>query len=268
MILLCALLFSCSKDSPTRAGEFRIELTSLGGTRARITVAAMNKEAYYTYIQISRGEEAFDAPVEEIIRTEVARMEDSYRYFSQVGISGSFAEVFCYQGSRQLEMASLQSDTDFKIILFQLHPKTHAVIGEPVVVPFHTRPVPVRNLTFDVQVADNHISVTPSDATLTYLWEYEESKTIEESYFLPQNYLYKVAGMYQEYGFIDSMVSMGYDEWDLARDKWLKTGMECTLVVAGCEEGEFTTHPMKMRFRYNGPGDADILEALTECGLD
>lgn len=268
LIGLGLLLFSCGKDNSRTSGEFRVELTSVGGSRARITVAAMNKQAYYSYAFVSRQESLFNASAEDIVREEIASMEDGYKYFEKIGIQGSFLDVYCYQGSRQFPISSLSPDMDYKFIVFQIHPKTHALIGQPVVTPFHTRPIPVRDLTFDVQMVGNTIQVTPSDHTLTYFWDYEDNDVIEDDYYFPQDYLYKLVEMYDEYGFMDSMLSRGPDQWDFAEDKWISPGEECTLVIAGCEDAEFTTWPMFLVFRYNGPGDIDILTPLTECSLD
>lgn len=267
--LVLLLLPSCSKDyGSEKVSELRIELDGLVGTRVRIMVASMNTKAYYSYVQLASQDEYYSASSEEVAKYEIGRMEDNYEYYDELDIKGSFLDVFCYQGSRQFSVRGLTPDTDFRYIFFQLHPKTHALIGEPVEVKFRTKPVPERDLTFDVQIVDNQIWIHPSDLSLTYFWQYEDNDIIEDAYFFPQEYLYELMSLYDEYGFLESELTKGPDVWNFADDKWFQPGKECTLVIAGCENGDFTTHPQQLVFRYNGPSDIEIIDPLRECGIN
>lgn len=254
---------SCTKENSTTESEIRVELTSVGGSRARITVASMNRKAYYSYVQLSTQEEDYSAPASVAVAHAIAFMESSYQYYEK----GSFTDVFCYQGSRQFTISSILPDSDYRFIVFQMHPKKHTLIGEPIEITYHTKPVTLRELSFDVQVDGEKIGIAPSDPRLTYIWDYEESGIIEDKYFFPQSYLYNLVGMYDEYGFLDTELSRGLEYWYFADDKKLEAEEEFTLVIAGCEDAEFTTSPMQMRFVWHGPGNVEVTEALTECSF-
>ena len=258
------LLLSCSKGRSVTESEFRVELTYLGGSRVRITVGAMNIKSYYSYLQLSSQEDYFSAPAEEAIANSVRFWEESLPYYER----GSFTDIFCYRGSRLFSITGIRPDSDYRFILFQIHPKTHKLIGKPIELFYHTRPIPSRDLGFEVSFEESRIHITPSDNSLSYFWDYESSEIIRDKYFFPQEYLYKLVEMYSEYGFLDGELSKGRDFWDLDQDDKLTPETEYTLVIAGCEDDEFTTHPMQLRFIWHGPGEVEVVGELEPCGIN
>ena len=257
LIVLClSLLAGCQKEEllPT---EIKVKAESVTGSRARFTVAPANSHAYYSYVLVSSNEENYDKPTTSICYDEIKRMEESMQYFE----NGSFTDIFCYQGNRQLTMKTLASDKDFKFIVFQINPQTHKLIGEPIVCEFHTLPVQQRDLHFQVYFVGDELHITPSDDNLTYFWDYDETEMIYDVHRSASNYLYTLAGMYQEYGFMEYYYYQGPCTWRLSLDDNISDGTEYTLVIAGCEEGEFTTVPTIVKFRYH-PDHIDVLEVI------
>jgi hypothetical protein len=208
---------------------------------------------------VNRNSENYDAPASYICYEEILRMEDGLQYFE----NGSFTDIFCYQGNRQLTMKTLVTDMDYKIIVFQIHPRTHEIISEPVVCEFHTLPVPQRDLHFQVDFVADELHITPSDDNLTYFWEYDETEMIYDTYSSASNYLYSMAGMYQEYGFMEYYYYTGPTTWYLSLEDNIKDGTEYTLVIAGCENGEFTTKATIVKFRYH-PGNIEVLDVIED----
>lgn len=248
-------LASCSKEG-TEPTTLKVEIESVTGSRARFTIAPEDKKAYYTYTYVNANESSFnDSPVDICLR-EIEHMEDNYPYFQY----GSFTDVYCYRGSRQLTISSLVDDLDFRLIVFQIDPETHSLLGDPVVVPFHTKPVPQRDLHFDVSFSGDTLTIVPSDATLPYLWTYENTELITENYFFPASYIYSLASMYIEYGFIESECSMGTVRYNFADEiRELQDGELYTFIASGCEEGEFTTGLYVLTFRYH-PHNIEVVE--------
>ena len=158
---------------------------------------------------------------------------------------------------------SMDDNTDFKLIVFQIHPETHEILGNPVVTEFRTKPVPERELYFEVNFEGELLTITPSDNNLTYFWQFKESDQIYDDYGTATYYLYSVAGMYQEYGFMDMLYSQGPVEWDFAMENNMHDGTEYLLIISGCEEGELTTPTTIAKFRYH-PGHIEILEIFEE----
>lgn len=261
IVLSLFLLAGCQKGEllPT---EIKVEAESIGGTRARFTVAPANSRAYYSYAIVSRDSENYDAPAASLCYDEIQWMENTSLNFE----NGSFTDLFCYQGNRQLTLKTLASDKDFKFIVFQINPKTHEIIGEPVVREFHTKPVPHRDLHFQVDFVFDELHITPSDDNLTYFWDYDETALINDTYDNAPLYLYTLSGMYQEYGFMDFYYYNGPCVWYLSLEDNISDGTEYTLVIAGCEEGELTTATTIVKFIYH-PGNIEMLSIEEVNGL-
>lgn len=256
IVLSLFLLAGCQKEELLPV-EIKVEVESVTGSRARFTVAPANSRAYYSYVLLSRNDENYDKPAVSICNDEILWMEECLQYFE----NGSFTDAFCYQGNRQLTMKMLASDMDFKFIVFQINPKTHKLIGEPVVIEFHTNIIPQRDLHFQVDFVADELHITPSDDNLTYFWDYDETDMIYDTYNGAANYLYSLAGMYQEYGFMDYYYYKGPCVWYLSLEDDIIDGTEYTLVIAGCEDGEFTTETTIVKFRYH-PDHIEVLEVI------
>jgi hypothetical protein len=257
LIILGSLLLTSCNRQEIRPAQLKVQLEHVSGSRASITVVPENLHAYYTYVLVSENDKNYNHPADEICREEIHRMEISYPDFEQ----GSFTDVFCYRGSRRLTMRTLSNDMDFKFIVFQINPKTHELIGDPIVSEFHTKPVPSRDMNFAINFEGDVLHITPSDENFTYIWQYEESEIIENIYHLATAYLYMVVEMYMEYGFLEWVYTKGAIEWDLVDNDNLIDNTEYTLAVCGCEEGEFTTRTTVVKFRYH-PHNIEVLEVI------
>jgi hypothetical protein len=256
-IVLSLLLFAGCQREELLPTEIKVKMESLTSSRARFTVAPANPHAYYTYILVSEQEETFDKPAAEICKNEILDMEDAMAYFQ----NNDFLDIYFYQGSRQFNIGSLHDDLDFKFIVFQINPKTHELLGEPVVTPFHTKPATHQYLQFQVDAEGDLMTITPSDDNITYFWQYEEDDLIYSNYGGATSYLYSIAGMYQEYGFMDWSYYSGPTVIDFSLESDMQDGVLYTLVICGCEEGEFTTISTIVKFRYQ-PGNIEVLEIL------
>lgn len=254
ILILSLLLFAgCQKEEllPT---ELKAKVETVMGTRVRFTVAPANPHAYYSHILVNANDERYNKPLAEICKEEIELMEDAYAVFEDA----NFLDIFFYRGSRQFSIGALYDDMDYKLIVFQINPKTHELIGEPTSSTFHTKPVPTRDLHFDISSEGDVINITPSDNDLSYVWQYEESDMIYHQYGAATSYLYSVVGMYQEYGFLDYYYLVGPSELDLSHETNMEDGTHYTLVINGCEEGELTSVSTIVKFIYH-PGNIQVL---------
>ncbi len=261
-ILLLTALVSCTNKAEQPA-DVKLNLEYVGGSRARFSVAVSNMDAIYTFLNMGEHSDNFHQPDDVAARHEIARMEESYEEAKALMTDNkwsNFTDFFFFRGSRQFTMNSLTPDTDFRFVIFQIHPKTHQLIGEPLSIDYHTKPVAERDLNFDLSFDGDVLTIVPSDDHLTYFWDYENEDIVKETYFFPNNFTYSLVGMYQEYGFLDSELSKGTDTWDFtAQDNTLNEGERCILVIAGCEDGEFTTDVKALLFRYQ-KGNIEVLD--------
>jgi len=261
IILSLVLLVSCNKEE-IRPTEIKVQVESVTGSRARFTVATANQHAYYSYVIVKQDDPNFNSPAAVICNNRIQEMVSELPNFE----TGSFTDIFCYRGSRQFNVRLLEDDKDFKFIVFQINPKKYELIGEPVVSNFHTKPVPDRNLNFEILFDGDILRITPSDENLTYVWDYEESEMINDIYGSASYYLYRVVEMYLEYGFLDMFYKDDQSIWYFGMEDEMTDGTEYTIAISGCEEGEFTTPVTVVRFRYH-PNNIELLE-ITEDGND
>lgn len=257
IILSLVLLTGCHKEELRPIG-LKATLESVSGSRARFTVAAENQRVYYSYIVMCEDDSNFNVPEVELCEKKIEFLEEAYTYFNE----GDFMDIFFYRGSRQIHLGALFSDKDYKIVFYQVHPKSHKLIGHPIVCEFHTKYVPERDLHFQVDFNREVLNITPSNDDFSFIWQCEESDLIRYNYGGPTSYLYSMVGMYQEYGFLDMYCNKGQSVWDFSMDNHKKDETEYTIVINGCEEGEFTTQSTIVRFIYH-PGYIEILD-ITE----
>lgn len=258
IILSLVLLAACDKED-IRPTEIKVQVESVTGSRARFTVATASSHAYYSYVIVKQDDPNYNASPTVICNDKIQEMVNEFSHYE----AGSFTDIFCYRGSRQFNVILLEDDKDYKFIAFQITPKTYKLIGEPVVCNFHTKPVPKRDLHFDVDFSGDVLRITPSDANRTYVWDYEESEMINNIYGSASYYLYRVVEMYMEYGFLEMFYKQDQSVWYFDLEENMKDNTEYTIAISGCEEGEFTTPVTVVRFRYH-PGNIELLEMTEE----
>ena len=256
LMVLGLLLFAGCQREELLPTELKVKIETVTGTRVRFTVAPENPHAYYAYILINEKDGSFNNPLTEICKEEIELMEDALSSSSYE--EENFLDIFFYRGSRQFTRGELYDDMDYKLIVFQINPKTHELIGDPVGTTFHTNPVPDRDLHFQVSFEGDLLTITPTDDYLTYFWQYEESEMIYNQYGGATSYLYAIAGLYQEYGFMDWNYYYGTSVFELSSENNMEDGTEYTLVICGCEEGELTTTSTIVKFIYH-PGNIEVL---------
>lgn len=253
ILLLAGCASTKDKFSPD-ACSFDIKITEVKGTRVKFTITPQDEYACYAFGILNSYDPSFNEPAKTLAENQIGWMNERYDMMSSDGeYSGSFMDMFCYRGPRSLSKDNLSSDTEHKLIIMQVNPETHSIIGEPVVVQFRTKQV-LKNtsLTFDIRFEDDKVIIVPSDLNVTYCWDYENKELIENRYITPNQYFRRLIYMYEDYEFMDNILSKGRDEWEFsAEDPDMVEGETCTLVVAGYENGEINTDLTILDFIYH-----------------
>ena len=161
--------------------------------------------------------------------------------------------MFCYKGARTFTVTRLSNNCEFVLLLFQVNSQTLEAIGPLYKIPFKTKPIPAKDLSFTIHPQGSGFTITPSDPTRTWFWEYEREDRIASAYGSSYSFLYEIMNMYDEYDFLENMLILGADDWDFARgdDASVKEGVRYTLAVAGCEDGDFTSDLHFASFEYS-----------------
>ena len=245
------------KESPTTPGSFEVSLDKVGATKVKYTIAPSNQEACYFFCIVSPGQPEFYHSAEEAVEMSISLKEFEYEAFVKRGESmGSFADFCFYKGTRTHLGKYLPADLDHRLIVAQMNPDTHELIGNPVEVPFHTRPLKtIPDLEFSVEIKDNMLVVTPTVMDVPYVWDYISTEKLYDDYGLSYTFLYELMVMYEEYSFTSYLSATGVSTWDLNRSvDPLSEGEEYTLVMAGYEDGEFTSFLEEARFIFHKNG--------------
>lgn len=233
--------------------SFEVSITELKGTRVKFTITPGNEYACYCYGILNSYDPSFEESDHTLADMQLGWMTDRFEMMNSDGdFSGSFIDMFCYRGPRSLTVNSLSPDTEHKIIISQVNPETRSIIGEPQIVRFRTKPVLKNaNLTFDISFEGDKVIIIPSDPNATYCWDYESKELIESRYITPNHYFRRLLYLYEDYDFINDVLSKGREEWNFsAEDPDMAEGEICTLAVAGYSDGEINTDITLKDFVY------------------
>lgn len=267
VLLLTACLLSllgCSKEQiSSRPCSFDVNLTSVKGNKVHFTITPSNPEAYYTYSLEWEGGDGYGlygSVLMEYEMEKVMELYDLYKYYD--GEQLDFADVFCYQGTTERTQMFLDRNTNYKLVVFQVNPWKREGIGYPREILFRTADYKLVDLHFDLQFQGDTLHIHPSDPDVHYLWDYETVEIIESEYASPFNYFYKLADMYEQYGFLETVYSQGDEEWVFPRDDaGMPEGQNWYLILAGYQDGDLNSDETLVKFTWS-PGESHIVEVI------
>ena len=260
-----AMMAGCSKEKLlTEPCSFDIKVNWERGSRVQITVTPANDFAYYSYGVMM--EEDYQRYTEsEVLDIQLEWMYNGYFYYTGDDVpSCSFTDMYFFQGERSLRLTPLEPGTDYRFLVFQINPETNKPIGSIHQVPFHTAPVDKSPMNFKLECSGTTFTIIPEDQERTYFWDYELDDTIFELYWTPAYFFTSLIDMYDQYDFLDHLISMGTEEWELpVDDRSIREDEPYTLAISGCDYGgEITSDIYYADFVYHQGyimfGDADF----------
>ncbi len=256
LLYLCLtglLTLGCTKAKlATEPSDFKIEVDWVKGTRAQFTITPSDPNVCYAYGTLEAEHPMYDATDEEIVNFQLEWMDSDYESLRRDGkVEGDFVDLFCFIGPRTLQSKLMSPDTDQKLLVFQIHPETHTVLGPLHKLEFHTQAVPEQEIDFTIQYKDNMFRILPSDKQMTWFWEYERNTKIEDVYMAPYFFFYDIICMYDDYGFLDNLLSKGDNEYVLPQDDpSIQEGVLYTMMMSACSDGEISSPVSYAEFIY------------------
>ena len=249
----------------TKPVSIGLRIEKVSGSKVRFAVTPGKEEAAYMFFTISESESAFDKPEREAAKEYIGLMEDNYNYEGKEAAAagekkiGSFVDFACLRGTRTVNLLFLNQGTGYKLLLFQVHPKSHEILGEVQCERFRTKDVEMKDLDFDISFSDDLLTIEPSDQNRTYVWGFERASRIEDDYdHDPFNYLYCLIDMYEEYGFIEHRLYNGTGSYDMSRER-LREGEPYVVTAIGYENGEINSRIGLATFILRG-GDYYLMD--------
>ena len=251
---LAVLLSGCA-DKLSIPVRIEMNLVELYPSKAIVQVAPGSEDAWYG-LTVVAAENAQTPEAREALADEyIALMAEQY---ADLGASeASFAHRYFYRGTAVHRIKYLSNGADFILLAFQLNPATNKRVGDVYSIEFTMPDYKWHpDLSFEVSFEGDSVIIVPSDPEATYYWDYELSAIIEGNYLGDNIYLYELTDMYLQYGFMESMLSVGYEEWAFsANDTGMMEGARYSLNVVGMNaQGEFTSEITTIHFIYKKGG--------------
>jgi len=254
LLSLILLLAACTnKDKmATEPCSFEVKVKKVTGTKVWLDITPANDAAYYAFGMVDEGLPYYDMDVHKLAVNQLEMMHETYtRYAAHRPNVGSFLDFYCYREARQVKETHLLSDWSYRLLLIQVNPKTIEMIGDPVVVDFHTGPVDFDpDFTIDFKCDGSKLILIPSNLEADYYWDYDETAVINEEYGSPEMYFYDLVDMNEDYEFMPNMIDRGVCEYDLAYDRGIDEGVRHTIVATGYKNGEINTFYIKQDFIF------------------
>lgn len=254
LIPIILLLAACTNKEKmaTEPCSFQVTVKKVAGTKVWLDIVPANDAAYYAFGMVDEGLPYYDMDVHQLAEASLEAMHELYtRYSANRTNVGSFLDFYCYREARQIKETHLQYDWNYRLLLIQVNPKDLTMIGEPVVVDFHTGPVDFDpDFTIDFKCDGSKLILTPSNLQADYYWDFEDTAVIKEEYDSPEMFFYDLVDMNEDYEFMPNMIDRGVCEYDLALDRGIEEGVRHTIVAAGYKDGEINTFYIKQDFIF------------------
>ena len=227
-----------------------LKIEQVKGSKIVFTVTPGNPDACYAVSVLPANLAEYDMPDREMALYLLSIGADTFRNRKKGGAyEGSFADMWCFRGSRTHRATHLDSDTDHRLLVFQVNPSTQTLIGNVIGLTVRTKPVQMRELSFSYKLNGHVLTITPSDPELPYYWDYDRESRVYGNYNWPYGYFYSLVDMYDQYGFVEKVYSQGPEDYDFSGD-WLKDGETYLLTAGACEDGEITSRVSALTLLY------------------
>lgn len=253
-VVLC-LAVSCRKVQFVLSDDpFTIEVKNVYATSVLIDIIPENNDFYYYYDIVSVADfEKYDSDA-EFIRYCDNMNRDIYDILVEADYAdGPYEEVMLYRDAT-LEPyygngVLIEPETEYYLYAFAYDSGINPV-GKLHKVRFKTPKEIHSTNTFTVTMDGPLVTVTPSNDD-QYLFDFATEKELEESYYgSPEYYYNQMIEVYEQYGFIEEMVSTGTDS-DNIFDYYesVEDGEKLYVMVAGYDHG-LTTDVSIFTFTY------------------
>ena len=252
IISICTLLVAACTGKEiiiTTPVDLNFKLEEVQGSRVIFSLDPDNPDACYSYGIIHHFmEDLYKMGDRELAQHFISLDKQSYENRKENGeILGTFIDFSCYRGKRTLRETNLRSDSDYRLLVYQVDPNTFDVLGDPVSTLVHTIPVAQQDMSFSFQVQGQALTIVPSDPSRTYYWDYDLQSRIYDNYMSPFSFYYSLLDMFDEYGFMKEVYSKGTEVYDFASDRLIESEVY-VLVASACEDEEITSQVTKLTF--------------------
>ena len=226
------VLVSCTarEINVTKAVGMDFKINYVSGTKVSFNVIPGNEDAWYGCLVVASDLPDYNVPEKKAAQNYIDFLEDEYDQLDNP--TGSFMNMSCYRGKREIRFTHLSSNTDFKLLVFQVNPKTNEVLGDICSEIIHTKAVEMKDLEFKLEIEGNSLTLTPDDPERTYIWSIDRENRITDNYLMPYFYLYDLIDMYEKYGFVKTLMTKGQSRYELDPEVLWQDMNYCVAAIA------------------------------------
>lgn len=263
--ILVLLTASCSKlNFQISDNPFMLEVKKIQAESVWVGIIPENNDFYFNYGICTVLEYEQYGNDAEMIREREEINHEAYEILVKDGqASASYEEVMLYRAALYEAYygnnLALEPETDYYLYAYAFD-SNNRPIGKIHKIQFRTPKQLHSDITFSVDFFGSIITVTPSNND-QFLFDYIDAKELHEYYDAPTLYYYQMISVYEQFDFIDDMVSRGVDSDDASVYYDLTPGHEIYLVVAGYDNG-ITSDLYTYKLTYSGPGEPGAVEQL------
>ena len=251
---LLIIFAACSaKDAVvTEPVDIHLTLDKVKSRKVYYTVTSANQDASY-YVGL-RYVDPKEPPMSDLQLAQAFLASERMNYDvlkENRDIHANLADLSTYKGSRSLKKSHLAYGKDYRLLLFQVNPKDLSIIGNIQGESFHTPELEILDVDFSFSIKSGKLTITPSGNDFSYYWDYESEARIYDDYLSPSNYLYSVIDMYEDFGFMNNVLSKGVTEFDLLQAPMTEgTYYLVTIAAYDPAQGEIISDYKVFEFRY------------------
>lgn len=268
-ILPALLLFAaaCNKVPQLSDNPISIEITNLQPKNVWFDIIPENNDFYYYFDVCSVAEYDKFSSDASFIKEQDDFLREVYKIVQDFGPTGSFEETCLYRDAIFEAFYGngiiLEPEHDYYVFAYP-YDKKGQPIDKLVKVRFTTPSEKHSDITFQLSLEGSVITVVPSNND-KYLFDYDSVADINLSYAgAPSFFFNQMISVYEEYGFMDSMISRGKDSEDMLDFIDIEPGDKVYLGVAGYDNG-LTTEVSYYVLTYNGPDLPGTIEPYEEA---
>ena len=254
---VCMLLLAgCTarEVNVTTPVPLNMKIEEVKGSKVIFSMDPANQDAWYSYGLVPSVAEEYKMSDMELARYYVAVNLESYENIKkETDRITTYTDMYCMRGSRTIRANYLLDNTEYRLIVYQVNPKTLEVMNNIQSTTFQTLPIEMEDMDFTFEIEDGILDITPSDPDRVYYWDFDLSVRIYDNYLRASGYFYHVLDMLDEYGFMGEMYSKGGELYNLKGHN-LINGMDYTLVAGATKDGEITSPVTVLEFTYYDSG--------------
>jgi len=254
-LIIAALFFSsCQQKFVIPEEPFTVEITKVLSDAVWVDIIPVNNDFHY-YVGVVTVKE-FNMKYgtdDKLIAAADAELRETWEKIKSVVPSGyDFYNTLLYQGSYVTKMPLLEDDTEYYCFMFPYGDDSNPE-DKLMKVYFRTKAKIPTDISFSASLSGSVLTVTPTNDD-TYYWDYELKSAVEKDYFGSPEFFYQyIISSYEEYGFIDNLLSKGQSTSDMSDYYELNSGDVFYLVCSGYNNG-INSSRSYYEVTFSGPG--------------